>query len=81
MKDCPFCGHKVDLENDDTLYPNGTGWKMHPTKGFRGYCRATDVPREQWCWSMHCPTTAGGCGVEMRADSKQEAIDRWNRRV
>lgn len=79
MKDCPFCGHVVDLEDADTLYPNGTGWK---TRGeLVGYCSYRDVPREQWCWSMHCPTTAGGCGVEMSADSKQEAIDKWNLRA
>ena len=27
MKPCPFCGHEVDLEDEDTLYPAGIGWK------------------------------------------------------
>lgn len=80
MKDCPFCGKAVDLEDDDTLYPNGTGWQTRPN-GKRSYHSFRDVPKEQWCWSMHCPTTSGGCGVEMSGDSKQEAIDKWNRRV
>lgn len=80
MKPCPFCGHEVDLEEEDTLYPSGYGWKDRE-EGFRSYHRYTEVPREQWCWSMHCPTTAGGCGVELSADSKQECIDAWNRRV
>ena len=82
MKDCPFCGHAVDLENDDTLYPNCTGWKEHQIKDIgRGYYSYKEVPKEQWCWTMHCPTTAGGCGAEVSADSKQEAIDKWNTRV
>ena len=79
MKPCPFCGHEVDLEDGDTLYPNGIGWQDHPDYG-RSYCSSRQVPEEQWCWSMHCPTTAGGCGVEMYADSREEAIQKWNRR-
>lgn len=27
MKPCPFCGHAVYLDDADTLYPNGTGWR------------------------------------------------------
>jgi len=80
MKPCPFCGHKVDLEDGDTLYPNGSGWEDHPDYG-RGYCSRLVVPKEQWCYSMHCPTNAGGCGAEISADSKQEAMDKWNTRV
>lgn len=82
MKGCPFCGLAVDLNDSDTLYPNGTGWKEHPNKDIsRDYCSYKAVPKEQWCWSIHCPTTAGGCGAEISADSKQEAIDKWNTRV
>lgn len=81
MKDCPFCGHAVDLEDGDTLYPNGIGWKDYPDIGIRGYFNHKEVPKEQLCWSIHCPTTAGGCGVEISADSRQEAIDKWNTRV
>ena len=80
MKPCPFCGKEVDLEDNDTLYPNGTGWEIRPN-GKRSYHSFRDVPKEQWCWSMHCPTTSGGCGVKMSGDSKQEAIDKWNKRV
>jgi hypothetical protein len=39
------------------------------------------VPKEQWCYSIHCVTTSGGCGVEISGDSRQECIDKWNRRV
>lgn len=27
MKPCPFCGHEVDLEDGNTSYPNGIGWR------------------------------------------------------
>ncbi len=79
MKPCPFCGKHVDLEDSDTLYPTGTGWKDHP-EGFRSYYRHTEVPKEQWCWGMHCPEPSGGCGAEITGDSKEEAIEKWNRR-
>ena len=80
MKPCPFCGHQVDLTDPDTIYPNGAGWYNHPN-GFRAYCGRNKVPNDQWCYSIHCVTTAGGCGVEISGDSRQECIDKWNRRV
>jgi hypothetical protein len=80
LKPCPFCGHEVSLEGDDTLYPNGVGWKKRKG-GFTQYVSRMVVPEEQWCYSMHCPTTEGGCGAEISGDSKQQAIDNWNKRV
>lgn len=77
---CPFCGKTVDLEDGDTLYPNGTGWKTVDGM-FRGYCGFREVPKEQWCYSLHCTESAGGCGVEMSADSREEAIAKWNTRA
>lgn len=79
MKDCPFCGHHVDLEDPDVLYPNGTGWKIR-SDGLRSYHHFREVPPDQWCYSMHCPTTSGGCGAEISGDSKEEAVEKWNRR-
>jgi PHP family Zn ribbon phosphoesterase len=29
---------------------------------------------------MHCPTQAGGCGAEITADSREEAMEAWDRR-
>lgn len=80
MKPCPFCGMEVDLSDPDTLYPSGTGWKDRPD-GLRSYHSFREVPREQWCWDMHCPTTAGGCGAVMSGDSREECIEKWNTRV
>jgi hypothetical protein len=79
MKPCPFCGLKVELEDGDTLYPT-SGWKER-ANGMREYCLVYEAPPEQWCYTMHCPTTAGGCGAEISGDSMQEAMDKWNRRV
>lgn len=78
MKDCPFCGMPVDLEDPDVLYPNGTGWKIRGD--LRSYHHFREVPPEQWCYSMHCTTTSGGCGAEISGDSKEEAVEKWNRR-
>lgn len=81
MKPCPFCGMKVDMEDYDTLYPSGTGWEYNEELGMRTYHSFREVPKEQWCYTMHCVTTAGGCGAEMPGDSRDEAIEKWNRRV
>ena len=80
IKPCPFCGMSVDLQDPDSLYPNGTGWAFNDNLGFRTYHSAKEVPAEQWCYSLHCVVHHGGCGAEMHADSRQEAIDRWNKR-
>lgn len=79
LSPCPFCGRKPDEDLSDTLYPNGSGWK-EVGKGFRSYHSFRDVPKEQWCYSMHCPESAGGCGVEIHGDSEEEVVKKWNRR-
>lgn len=81
MKPCPFCGMKIDPDDPDLVYPSGTGWKEEPEIGFRSYHRACDVPEEQWCYKVVCQTHYGGCGCTMSGDSKEEAIENWNRRV
>ena len=78
---CPFCGKKVDMEDHDTLYPSGSGWKDNEELQIRTYHRAFEVPKEQWCWAMHCPMQSGGCGAEMHGDSREEVLEKWNRRT
>jgi hypothetical protein len=33
MLPCPFCGHKCDLNEPDTLYPNGIYWRYSDDLG------------------------------------------------
>lgn len=78
---CPFCGMAVDLEDHDTLYPSGCGWKFDDGLQMRTYHNFREVPKEQWCYGMHCPTCAGGCGAEIHGDSREEALEKWNKRA
>lgn len=83
MKPCPFCGHNVDMTDPDTLYPSGIGWKEFKNgedtmQSYHPYC---EVPKERWCWDMHCVSTSGGCGALISGDSREEAIEKWNRRA
>ena len=80
VKPCPFCGHPLDLGDPDTLYPNGIGWKVMANGGY-SYHNYIEVPPEQWCYSIHCVTTSGGCGAEISGNSPQECVNKWNRRV
>jgi hypothetical protein len=66
---------------EDTMYPSGTGWKDDEEIGLRTYRRTLEVPKEQWCWGIHCATNYGGCGAEIHGDTKEEAIAAWNRRT
>ena len=78
---CPFCGKVPEEDDEDVCYPNGIGWYDHPTVGGIAYCDKKHVPPEQWCYSVNCVVHHGGCGAEMHGDSKQEAMEKWNRRV
>lgn len=85
---CPFCGHSVDMENKDTLYPSGWYWYEEQVDGlpkpFRFYIlRDNDKfdGMQTECWEFNCPETSGGCGVSISGDSKEETIVKWQRRV
>lgn len=80
MKPCPFCGKKINLEDHDTFYPTGIGWK-DIGGGFRSYHSVEEVPSEQWCYKIVCAVTSGGCDAEISGDSKNDVIQKWNRRV
>lgn len=79
VKPCPFCGMLVDFDDPDTLYTTGIYWRE--SGGVRLY-----IHRKYWqegdgeVWGMNCPEPAGGCGVEMRGDTKEEVLEKWNRR-
>ncbi len=74
LKPCPFCGAVLDANGGDTVYPRGVGWKDGPHG--RSYHSVREVPREQWCYGVHCR-----CGAEISGDSRSEAIDKWNTRA
>ena len=79
LKPCPFCGKAPDLGDPDTLHPSGVYWRK--TDGIVHYIRFKD--RTEWDFAvyvMNCVETSGGCGVEIHANSKEEAITKWNRR-
>jgi hypothetical protein len=77
-KPCPFCGTEIDINDPDTLYRNGIGWTV--TRGHTHYVSANQAPPEQQCYMICCNTIYGGCGAEINADSKEEAINKWNTR-
>ena len=79
---CPFCGKKPDLEDPDTLYPSGIFWAWNEELGMRVYRRFKEREEgDQPSWLMHCTEIAGGCGVEIHGDTKEEALSKWNRRT
>lgn len=80
MKSCPFCGKEIDINDGDMLYPSGSVWR--DDHGFRTYHPLKDrLKTDNYCYALHCEISAGGCGAEMHGDSKQEVIDKWERRV
>ena len=68
------------MEDPDTLYPTGVGWEIHRSC-HRSYKSFREVPKEQWCYGMHCVTTSGGCGATVTGNSIDAAVAAWNRRV
>lgn len=79
LKPCPFCGMELDDTDSDTLHISG-GWIEHPIIG-RHYVPSREAPPDQKCYAIHCNVIYGGCGASISGDSRQEAINNWNRRV
>lgn len=79
LKPCPFCGKKLNVDDIDTVHASGTGWIQK--EDFRAYVSFREAPKEQWCYAVNCPETAGGCGARIEADSNAEAIEKWNVRT
>ena len=85
MKNCPFCGRKMELYSLNNVYPSGFYWKEeHGTVTYDTLGNALKeghfVPPEQWCWKVVCAEEDGGCGAEMHGNSKVEAVEKWNTR-
>lgn len=80
-KPCPFCGKVPDMEDGDTLYPNATAWIYDAELECNVYVSFREAPKEQWCYSFHCPTVSGGCGCEVHGNTKEDAVARWNTRA
>jgi len=93
LKPCPFCGKIPESDGDDTLYPTGgwqlihedecsypvylSGWDVHVMKNEHPDRYGIDFGST---YTMHCPEVYGGCGAEISGNSKEEAIEKWNRR-
>jgi len=77
---CPFCGKKIDLSDMDTLYPSGLYW-VDDVRGIRHYL--SSAQRTEYShpvWSLNCAEVSGGCGAELCGDTKDEVLEKWNRR-
>lgn len=81
LKSCPFCGKTLDVGDGDTLYPSGIYWRVS-SEGIKHYIRHKDaIPGDQKCWSIVCNEVSGGCGAEISGDTKEEAAEKWDRRI
>lgn len=79
---CPFCGKKPDWDDMDMLYPSGTLWVYNEEFEMRTYHRMNNRKEgDNFCYVMHCTCNVGGCGAEIHGDSKEETIEKWNRRT
>ena len=88
LKPCPFCGWEPPWDDDDmmldVLYPSGSWWFETDIGGkkVRAYRGRRDRQQgDQQCWSMNCTENMGGCGANIDADSREEVIAKWNRRI
>lgn len=81
VKECPFCGHVPDMDDPDTVYPNGIMWKKRSSGIITYHSTKEKLDGEHGqCYTFHCVKTAGGCGAEVMGNSAEEAIAKWNRR-
>lgn len=80
---CPFCGHKPDMEDGDTIHPAGIYWIDSEAVGRTYFGQQhgmyAGVPTE--CWEINCVEIAGGCGARIIGDDKLDTIKRWQRRA
>ena len=80
VKPCPFCGRAYDPESHDTLYP-GIWYREYPNGDTSYHTRKDAKPGDKQMWDFNCPAHEGGCGAEISGHSREEAIEKWNRRA
>jgi hypothetical protein len=74
LKPCPFCGRKKDIEDYDTLYPSGMYWiEKDLVRSYVTFNKRSE--NHSPCWQVSC-----ACGASLNADSREEAIENWNKR-
>lgn len=80
LKPCPFCGKELDLNDPDTVYPNGIYWRDTEEYG-RVYFGGMTAESDGRCMQIVCSDVSGGCCAEMHGDSLEDVVDKWNNRV
>src|SRR5574343_127861 len=87
---CPFCGKELVLEpyyenGVEILHPSGIVWRIHEFEDCSSSIEYDHMKNrtetDEWCYQICCPEIHEGCGAEMNADSKEEVVAKWNKRV
>lgn len=84
---CPFCGLPIlleDLDDHDTIHSTMYGWIINANGDKELVSRReskSEDPSYKSCVQMNCLEHRGGCGLTITADSKEEVIEKWCRRV
>ena len=84
LKPCPFCGMDWNDPSDliDTLYLSSSWvyvWNNNRIMG-REQVRAGYEHADFHIWNIICGEHNGGCGATMEGKSKEEVINKWNKR-
>jgi hypothetical protein len=83
FKPCALCGHFPDPDNYiDSFHQTAQGWRddeISPGKMMRHYMRWDD-PRgvHGYTHEMNCLEHEGGCSMNVRGDTREETIEKWN---
>lgn len=94
LLDCPFCGMEADIEDGDVIHRATTWWiDSHtgtdaPRRSYYGLRQIMDMKiagtmpdSSGQCWEIHCVPYYGGCGASIVADTYDDVISKWNKRV
>lgn len=81
LQRCPLCELDIMSCTDDSFHPTAKSWLLVDGKKVYFHIRSEKYLQGTRCYIATCPTSAGGCGLSVEADSKQETADKWNTRV